>query len=86
MGQNRAAESRYWQLRLIVSWGARGQVDWTLSGKDYQDRWQDMRHLQRGMRRLGHEPKGTIVEGLESMELILRSDLLPPRNDPDGGS
>ena len=71
------AESRYWQLRLVLSWNAEGSITWSLSGKDYKDRWQDMRHLEGGFATLGHEPKGTIAEGIECMEQVLQSDLLP---------
>ena len=79
------AESRYWQLRLVLSWNAEGNVTWSLSGKDYQDRWQDMRHLQGGFDRLGHSPEGTILEGITCMEEVLRSHLLPRETDEEEG-
>jgi hypothetical protein len=77
MGDHWPAESRYWQLRLVLSWDAEGGVTWSLSGKDYENRWQDMQHLRGGFSRLGHVPEGSINEGLRCMEAVMQSDLLP---------
>ena len=76
MEQQRAG-SHYWQLRILVSSNRIGGVTCSLSGKQQHERWQDMHHLQTGFARLGHEPEGTIAEGLELLERVIRDDLLP---------
>jgi len=72
-----SAGSNFWQLRLIVSWQSSGAVVWSLHGKSKDERWQDVADLQRGVARLGHVPQGSIHEGLECMEEIIRAELLP---------
>lgn len=76
------ARSLYWQLRVTVSWSEDGSAVWSLSGKQQNDRWQDMRMIDSGRGLLAHVPEGTIMEGLELLERLLRSDILPRRLGP----
>lgn len=75
------ARSNYWQLRLTVSWDGSGKVHYSLSGKEEQDRWQDMRMIAGGDTTLGHEAQGTTDEGLELLNRIIEQWLLP-RDQP----
>lgn len=75
--RNEPAQSLFWQIQVTVGWNSSGGVVWSLKGKQKHDRWQDVRNLDQGFLRLGHEPEGTISEGLQLVEEVIRSQTLP---------
>jgi len=73
----RAAQSNYWALQVAVAWNSTGGVTWHLKGKQRHEDWRQVRHLEQGFLRLDHEPEGTMTEGLELLEGVIRSLTLP---------